>query len=235
MNSKIIPIFPLHLVLFPHQELPLRIFEPRYKQLIDDCMLGDKQFGVCLVDENTKLLGWDAPMSVGTIAKIRKCQDIDLTGIQLYIETIGHNRFQIIKLIPPSISLPYDYDPLSPEGLQKIANLHEKLGTHKKFYIQAEVEPLPDISENLSQNNWENLVSLWKQKIITQALPKIVNSLELDNLLLQYGLVTDIPTVDYVYSLASLGASSPHDLQPILEANTISILLQKVEELLKRK
>lgn len=104
----------------------------------------------------------------------------------------------------------------------------------KKFYIQAEVELLPDIIKNLFQNDWNNLVNLWKQKIITQALPKIVNSLELDSLLLQYGLVTDIPTIDYVYSLASLGASSPHELQPILEANTASVLLQKVEEL-KRK
>jgi len=39
-EKKIIPIFPLDLVLFPRQELPLRIFEPRYKQLVDDCMLG---------------------------------------------------------------------------------------------------------------------------------------------------------------------------------------------------
>ena len=50
-ENKIIPIFPLDLVLFPRQELPLRIFEPRYKQLVDDCMLGDGQFGVCLIDE----------------------------------------------------------------------------------------------------------------------------------------------------------------------------------------
>ena len=47
---KIIPIFPLDLVLFPNQELPLRIFEPRYKQMIDDCMLSNKEFGVCLIN-----------------------------------------------------------------------------------------------------------------------------------------------------------------------------------------
>lgn len=37
-------------------------------------------------------------MSIGTMAKIRKCQDIDLSGTQLYIETIGHSRFRITKL-----------------------------------------------------------------------------------------------------------------------------------------
>ncbi|MEC9436236.1 MAG: LON peptidase substrate-binding domain-containing protein, partial [Thermoproteota archaeon] len=47
-ETRIIPIFPLDLVLFPNQDLPLRIFEPRYKQMIDDCMLGEKEFGICL-------------------------------------------------------------------------------------------------------------------------------------------------------------------------------------------
>ena len=41
-NTKIIPIFPLDLVLFPNQDLPLRIFEPRYKQMVDDCMVEEK-------------------------------------------------------------------------------------------------------------------------------------------------------------------------------------------------
>ena len=69
-ETKIIPIFPLDLVLFPRQELPLRIFEPRYKQLVDDCMLGDGQFGVCLIDEHNSVNGWNSPKLVGTIAKL---------------------------------------------------------------------------------------------------------------------------------------------------------------------
>ena len=63
-ETKIIPIFPLDLVLFPRQELPLRIFEPRYKQLVDDCMLGDGQFGVCLIDEQSSVNGWNSPKLV---------------------------------------------------------------------------------------------------------------------------------------------------------------------------
>ena len=112
-ETKIIPIFPLDLVLFPRQELPLRIFEPRYKQLVDDCMLGDGQFGVCLIDENNSVNGWNSPKMVGTIAKISKCEDVELDGLQLHIETIGRNSFKIKKIIPPSISQPVNYDPLS--------------------------------------------------------------------------------------------------------------------------
>ena len=235
VQTKVIPIFPLDLVLFPRQELPLRIFEPRYKQLVDDCMLGDGQFGVCLIDETTSVNGWNAPKSVGTIAKITKCEDVELDGMQLHIETVGRNPFRIKKIIPPPIAQPANYDPLSVEGHQEISELHEKIGTEEKLYIQAEVEMIPEIDENISLEQWEKLVKLWKNKVVTQALPQVVEPHALDHVLEQYYLTTDTPTIDYVYSLSALGAKDPNDLQPILEATTMSDLLQKVEELLTVK
>ncbi|MCA9819995.1 MAG: LON domain containing protein, partial [Nitrosarchaeum sp.] len=54
----------------------------------------------------------------------------------------------------------------------------------------------------------------------------------LDHVLEKYYLTTDIPTIDYVYSLSALGAKDPNDLQPILEADTLDILLKRVEELM---
>jgi len=234
-ETKIIPIFPLDLVLFPRQELPLRIFEPRYKQLVDDCMLGDGQFGVCLIDENNSVNGWDSPKMVGTIAKISKCEDVELDGLQLNIETIGRNSFKIKKIIPPSISQPVNYDPLSVEGHQEISNIHEKVGTEKKMYIQAEVEMIPEIDENISFEKWKRLVELWKKKIITQSLPQVVEPHSLDHVLEQYYLITETPTIDYIYSLSAIGAKDPNELQPILEATTMDDLIKNVEELLTVK
>lgn len=230
-----IPIFPLDLVLFPRQELPLRIFEPRYKQLVDDCMLGDGQFGVCLIDETNSVSGWNSPKSVGTIAKITKCEDVEMDGLQLHIETLGRNSFKIKKIIPPSIPQPENYDPLSVEGHQQISEIHEKIGTEAKMYIQAEVEMVPEIDENVSLEQWVKLVELWKKKIIHQALPQVVEPHSLEHVLEQYYLTTDTPTIDYIYSLSALGAKDPNDLQPILEATTMPELLQKVEELLTIK
>jgi uncharacterized protein len=231
-ETKIIPIFPLDLVLFPRQELPLRIFEPRYKQLVDDCMIGDGQFGVCLIDEHNSVNGWNSPKLVGTIAKILKCEDVELDGLQLHIETLGRNSFRIKRIIPPSISQPANYDPLSVEGHQEISKIHEKIGTEEKMYIQAEVEMIPEIDENLSLEKWEALVELWKKKIIKQALPQVVDSHSLDHVLEQYYLNTDTPTVDYIYSLSAIGAKDPNELQPILEATTMDELIKRVEELL---
>ncbi|MHA7733357.1 LON peptidase substrate-binding domain-containing protein [Nitrosopumilus sp. S6] len=234
-ETKVIPIFPLDLVLFPRQELPLRIFEPRYKQLVDDCMLGDGQFGVCLIDETNSVNGWNSPKTVGTIAKITKCEDVEMDGLQLHIETLGRNSFKIKKIIPPSIPQPENYDPLSVEGHQQISEIHEKIGTEAKMYIQAEVELIPEIDEDLSIETWQNLVELWKKKIIKQALPQVVEPHSLHHVLEQYYLTTDTPTIDYIYSLSALGAKDPNDLQPILEATTMAELIQKVEELLTVK
>ncbi|MDH3610253.1 MAG: LON peptidase substrate-binding domain-containing protein [Nitrosopumilus sp.] len=234
-QTKIIPIFPLDLVLFPRQELPLRIFEPRYKQLVDDCMLGDGQFGVCLVDSNNLISGWNGPKIIGTIAKITKCEDIELDGMQLSILTMGRSKFKIKKIIPPSIELPENYDPYSIEGHQAISDIDEKSHNDEKMYIRAEVEFIAEIDDNISLNQWEHLVDLWKKKTVKQALPQKIEPAALDQILTQYYLTTDTPTIDYVYSLAALGAQDPNDLQPILEANSMEELIQKVEELLTIK
>jgi len=198
-------------------------------------MLGDGQFGVCLIDETNSVSGWNSPKMVGTIAKITKCSDVEMDGLQLHIETLGRNSFKIKKIIPPSIPQPENYDPLSVEGHQQISEIHEKIGTEAKMYIQAEVEMIPEIDDDISIDTWQNLVELWKKKIIKQALPQVVEPHSLHHVLEQYYLTTDTPTIDYIYSLSALGAKDPNDLQPILEATTMNELLQNVEELLTVK
>ena len=43
---KYLPLFPLNIVVFPGEKLNLHIFEPRYKQLVLDCMTNEKNFGI---------------------------------------------------------------------------------------------------------------------------------------------------------------------------------------------
>ncbi|HZZ15900.1 MAG TPA: LON peptidase substrate-binding domain-containing protein, partial [Candidatus Sulfotelmatobacter sp.] len=43
---SLIPLFPLDVVLFPGVPLPLHIFEPRYKEMIAECLAQHKTFGV---------------------------------------------------------------------------------------------------------------------------------------------------------------------------------------------
>ncbi len=50
--TNFVPIFPLNIVLYPGEELNLHIFEPRYKQLINECIEAKKPFGMPTVLKN---------------------------------------------------------------------------------------------------------------------------------------------------------------------------------------
>ena len=46
----LLPLFPLpNIVFFPHTRLPLHVFEPRYRQLVQDAVEGDERFGIVLL------------------------------------------------------------------------------------------------------------------------------------------------------------------------------------------
>ena len=49
-----IPLFPLHTVLYPDGQLPLRIFEPRYVDMVSKCLKNNMGFGVCLIKQGAE-------------------------------------------------------------------------------------------------------------------------------------------------------------------------------------
>jgi len=232
-ETKVIPIFPLDLVLFPNQDLPLRIFEPRYKQMVDDCMLGGKEFGICLGHDSTTLSNWQAPYNIGTIAKIVDCKDVDSTSGHLFLNVRGRRKFRIIHLIPPSLKKTEDYDPFTVDGTKAIELLHHSDGVEKKMYIQAEIEMISEIDESISLVDWENLVDLWKNKIKKSTGNSDLTSHQLDHVLEQYYLKTETPTMEYVHSLCALASETPLDLQPILECTNMDQLLESSVKLLE--
>lgn len=50
--TNFIPIFPLSIVVYPGEDLNLHIFEPRYKQLVSECIESKKPFGIPAVINN---------------------------------------------------------------------------------------------------------------------------------------------------------------------------------------
>ncbi|MEM7401113.1 MAG: LON peptidase substrate-binding domain-containing protein, partial [Pseudomonadota bacterium] len=50
-NSQELPLFPLNAVIFPGGVLPLRIFEPRYLDMVKDCMRDEHGFGIVLIKQ----------------------------------------------------------------------------------------------------------------------------------------------------------------------------------------
>lgn len=92
-GSAEIPLFPLHTVLVPGGFLPLQIFEPRYLDMVRDCVRDESGFGVCLILEGAEAGGVSQHARVGTLARVRDWHTMD-NGL-LGITTQGHERFAI--------------------------------------------------------------------------------------------------------------------------------------------
>jgi Lon protease-like protein len=63
-------MFPLGMVLVPGALLPLHVFEERYRRLVQDCLEGEPEFGVVLIERGHEVGGGDVRRDVGTVARI---------------------------------------------------------------------------------------------------------------------------------------------------------------------
>ena len=72
----VVPMFPLEVAMLPGEELPLRVFEPRYTAMVSDCLAtDDPAFGVVLIAAGREVGGGDARSDVGALAHIAECAD----------------------------------------------------------------------------------------------------------------------------------------------------------------
>jgi Lon protease-like protein len=90
-----IPIFPLGSVLFPGGRLPLRIFEPRYVEMIRACIGGNSVFGVALIRAGYEVGKPAVPYDVGCIARIQQWQESGPDRYELIAR--GESVFRILR------------------------------------------------------------------------------------------------------------------------------------------
>ena len=90
-----LPLFPLHTVLFPGGPLRLRIFEPRYLDMVRDCVRQDGSFGVCLIRDGTEADPAADIVDVGTLARIVDWNQLE-DGL-LGVTALGQRRFRVLE------------------------------------------------------------------------------------------------------------------------------------------
>ncbi len=95
-----LPVFPLSAVLFPGTPLPLHIFEPRYRQMLADCLDGDRRFGITPTGGEREA---PDPGMVGCTAEVRVNQP--LPDGRSNIVVLGGVRFVVGGLLDEA--LPY--------------------------------------------------------------------------------------------------------------------------------
>ena len=85
-----IGLFPLGLVLLPTEQVPLHIFEPRYRELIGECLENEEPFGLVYADD-------DGLRRTGTLATVVEVVDRFEDG-RLNIVVEGGDRFRLVEL-----------------------------------------------------------------------------------------------------------------------------------------
>ena len=93
-----LPMFPLGSVLFPGLGLPLRVFEPRFRDMIADCLDSDRSFGVVLIERGSEVGGGEVRLRVATVARILdvSLQDDGTLGVF----AVGTERVEVLEWLP---------------------------------------------------------------------------------------------------------------------------------------
>lgn len=152
--TNFIPIFPLGIVVYPGEKLNLHIFEPRYKQLINECYTGKRPFGIPTVIEKKV-------QDYGSLVQITELSEVHDNG-EMDIKTEGIKVFRIlevIKEVPDKlyngaiVNYPDNYDKASPDMMRKviksIRDLHKLLKVEKDFIKEPDKLKCYDVAHHV--------------------------------------------------------------------------------------
>jgi Lon protease-like protein len=129
----VMPMFPLGSVLLPGGILPLHVFEPRYRDMVRDCLRvdGEPEFGQALISRGWETGGGDDRVMVGTVARMLQVDAIDENRYALV--AVGTRRIRINAWLPDD---PYpiadvddwpDEDPDAPGLAVEVAASHARV------------------------------------------------------------------------------------------------------------
>ena len=141
-----LPMFPLGTVLFPHMGLPLHVFESRYRALMRDCLAGNREFGVVLIERGSEVGGGDTRFEVGTVALIEEAAELpDGRWVLLATGTrpIRVNCWLPDDPYPVALVEDLDYPPAEPQNLDHLE--HASRAVRRALALASELADRPGV------------------------------------------------------------------------------------------
>ncbi len=136
VNYDDIPLFPLHVVLFPDMPLPLHIFEPRYREMILRCREEKSQFGITLIQNGADIGAEAVPRQVGTLARIDQYEE--LPDGRMNILVFGESRFRIARTFHDKPYLSASVKLVQEEGdTDALQTTFDSVGALFRTYLQS--------------------------------------------------------------------------------------------------
>ena len=147
-----IPLFPLNTVIFPEGEIQLRLFEPRYIDMVSECLRQNVGFGVCLIKEGEEAGEAAEFFPMGTYVKIINWDQMEdgLLGITVQ----GERRFKVdsFEIQQDNLSVGQitwldETDITMPDAYQNFSDLLKEIGNRYEL-------PFIEKSERFEEANW---------------------------------------------------------------------------------
>ena len=140
-----IGLFPLGLVLLPTEQVPLHIFEPRYRELIGETLESGLPFGIVYADD-------DGLRRIGTLATVAEVVERFEDG-RLNIVVEGGARFRLVELTEGRTfatgkveSVDDQHDPADPEDVERALGLFARLVELTASDVEAPAADTPELS-----------------------------------------------------------------------------------------
>lgn len=139
-----LPIFPLGVVLYPQERLPLHIFEPKYREMVQVCLEEDSPFGVVLFDEGKMA-------DIGCTAQIiNVVTRYDDGRMDILVE--GRRRFRLLQVHPERPFITADVEMVSESREPAESELKERAITqHMKLLELAGRTVRPSLYEDVRE------------------------------------------------------------------------------------
>jgi Lon protease-like protein len=167
MRPDRIPLFPLNVVLLPGADLPLHIFEPRYRKMVRDCLDNKTEFGMLLALS-------DGVAGTGCTAEVLEVVKRYEDG-RMDIVTVGRAPFRVVELFTQEPLLEGCVDYLddrysvpNPETRRALTELYEACHTLIYDDYPRDAAGDPEVGEFFSYTIASKLPMdlLWKQRIL---------------------------------------------------------------------
>lgn len=143
-DAEVLPLFPLNLVLFPGMPLPLHIFEPRYRAMVEHCLDTRSGFVVALSREEPGRE--DGAFEWATVASIE--QVVRFPDGRMNILTLGQHRVRLLDRVAgapfPQARVVAVPDDGTSRGGERIARLRDAYREYASLMGRLAALPLPD-------------------------------------------------------------------------------------------
>jgi uncharacterized protein len=166
-------MFPLGTVVLPHMVLPLHVFEPRYRAMMQDVLAGGREFGVVLISRGHEVGGGEERTTVGSVAQVVQAEELE-DGRWVTL-AVGTRRLEVVRWLPddpyPRAEVRELDDALRDEELEEVHQLIELVEPRVRRVLEMQAELGEDGVPATIELEAEPALASWQLAVVTPMSP----------------------------------------------------------------